>query len=114
MRQGIVLRFAAGIFALTEPCKDAIIYTKKEKRCRVNGQSPSYKIIEVIAGLLERARRLLLCMVADHIEQHDNLDTESAERNELRWSQVHVTTPSVRLRGNRKKPPRVAREMPGQ
>ena len=37
-------------------------------------------------------------MIADYIEQHDNLDNECAERNELRGSQLHVITPSERLR----------------
>ena len=51
-----------------------IILAEKGRRCRVNGQSPLIKDVEVIAELLERARRLLLCMIADYVEQHDNLN----------------------------------------
>ena len=43
-------------------------------------------------------------MIADYIEQHDNLDNECAERNELRGSQLHVITPSERLRGTKEAP----------
>ena len=115
MRRGFALCFTPGIFRLDRTPSGCYYWNEERKCCRVNGQGPSCKFIEVIAELLTGARRLLLFwMIADHIDQHDNLDTESAKCNELRRSQVHVTTPSVRLRENRKKPPRVAREMLGR
>ena len=92
------------LFSLDRSLCGCYYNTRKGKALPGKRSEPLKKDIEVIAELCQGSRRLLLYMIADYKEQHDNPDNKCAERNELRGSQLHVTTPSERLRGIKRSP----------